>query len=102
MNRGTEATLHVAGTLASVGSSIGLGMQIASAKARGRREQAVDSVSELAIRLQEARQAQRAALHRAAQAEARLAASQAELMALRHALAQERQLTAALRDVCGI
>ena len=102
MSMGTAAAIEVTGTMARVGSSIGLGIAIAKAEHRIRREQAVDSVTELAIRLQEARQAQRGALRRAAQAEARRGAAQAEIAALRQALAQERHMTAALREALGI
>ena len=75
---------------------------------RIQRAQAADSVSELAVRLQEARHDQRAAEVRAAAAEARaavleraLARLSAEATGLRDALVVEREFSAGLREILG-
>ena len=73
-----------------------------AASAQARRAVAVDSVSELALRLQEARRDQGAAERRAAAAEARAAALQVELMRLQGALSEERALTNDLRALLGV
>lgn len=103
-----EVTIDVAGKFASIGSAINLGLQIAKAERRARRDEAVDSVTRLAYRLQDARADQGEAEERAAAAEARLAAieimlarSVAEADVLREALAAEMELTAGLREIIG-
>lgn len=107
-NYAAHISLDVAGRLATVGSAMHLGVQIAAANARVRREAAVDSVSELAIRLREARRDQRAAETRALAAEAlaiaaerALARAAAEAAALREALSVEREFSAGLREILG-
>lgn len=103
-----EVMLDCGGKLASIGSAINLGIQIAAAERRARRDEAVDSVTRLAYRLQDAREDQAEAEERAAAAEARLAAmemalsrSMAEADLLREALAAEMELTQGLRDIIG-
>ena len=100
---------------ADVTSNVGLGLVAAHCAIRDtldgvriRRAEAADSVSELAIRLREARRDQHAAQSRAVAAEARLAAmevafarSAAEASALREALAVEREFSAGLRQILG-
>ncbi len=96
------------GRLASIGSAIHLGVQLAAAERRARRDEAVDSVTRLAYRLQDARADQREAEVRAVAAEARievveraLARAVAEAAALREALSVEREFSAGLRDIIG-
>jgi hypothetical protein len=109
MNRvAAEVMLDCGGKLASIGSAIHLGVQIAAAERRVRRDEAVDSVSRLAYRLQDAREDQREAEVRALAAEARvavveraLARAMAENAALREALSVEREFSAGLRDIIG-
>ncbi|MGU3665631.1 hypothetical protein ACLBX9_15740 [Methylobacterium sp. A49B] len=109
MNRiAAEVSLDVAGKFASIGSAIHLGLAIAKAESRARRDEAVDSVTRLAYRLQDAREDQADAEERAAAAEARLAAmemalarSVAEADVLRQALAAEMELTQGLREIIG-
>ncbi|WP_287031875.1 hypothetical protein [Methylobacterium sp. CG08_land_8_20_14_0_20_71_15] len=72
-----------------------------AASAQARRAQAVDSVSELAVRLQEARRDQGAAERRAAAAEARASALQVELLRMQRAWIEERALTDDLRALIG-
>lgn len=103
-----EVSLDVGGKLASIGSAIHLGLQNAKAIRRAERDAAVDSVTRLAYRLQDARADQGEAEERAAAAEVRLAAvemmlaqSVAEADMLREALAAEMELTAGLRDIIG-
>ncbi|MFC6790651.1 hypothetical protein ACFQE0_14145 [Methylobacterium komagatae] len=109
MNRiAAEVSLDVVGKFTSIGSAINLGIQIAKAESRARRDEAVDSVTRLAYRLQDARDDQADAEERAAAAEARLAAvemalarSVAEADVLREALRAEMDLTAGLRQIIG-
>ncbi|MGN8096435.1 hypothetical protein [Methylobacterium sp. 22177] len=103
-----EVMMDCGGRLASIGSAIHLGVQIAAAERRARRDEAVDSVTRLAYRLQDARADQRESEIRAVAAEARievveraLARAVAEAAALREALSVEREFSAGLRDIIG-
>lgn len=100
---------------ADVTSNLGMGLFAAHSALQGtfdgiraRRAEAADSVSELAIRLQEARHDQRAAEQRAVTAEARAAVLEralqrmsAETAGLRDALSVEREFSAGLREILG-
>ncbi|KAB1071160.1 hypothetical protein [Methylobacterium planeticum] len=101
-NHAAHISLDVAGRLATVGGALHLGIERAAANARIRREQAVDSVSELALRLQEAREDQAAALDRAAAAEAALLAARREIAQLREAVRREQAFSAELRSIVGV
>lgn len=108
----SAVTRHVT---ADVAGKLGLGLLAADMAVndffdgiRARRAEAADSVSELAIRLQEARHDQRAAEQRAVAAEARAAVLEralrrmsAETAGLRDALAVEREFSAGLREIIG-
>lgn len=108
----SAVTTHVIG---DVSGKLGLGLALGHFAIqdtldgiRIRREEAVDSVTELALRLQEARRDQRAAEARAVAVEARavaaeraLARAAAEAAALREALSVEREFSAGLREILG-
>lgn len=96
-----EISMDVARNVGMVGIALVAGIDRASRNANVRRAQAVDSVSELAIRLQEARRAQAAAERRAQAAEARAAALQVELRRMESALREERALSTELRALIG-
>jgi hypothetical protein len=102
MGIGAQVGVEVASNLARGGMALHVGIQRAFDDARVRRERAVDSVQELALRLQEARRDQRAAERRAAAAAQDLGGALAELRQLREALRQERRLTAGLREAIGV
>ncbi|MGU3286072.1 hypothetical protein [Methylobacterium mesophilicum] len=97
-----QVGFEVGGNLARGGALVHMAVQNAFDDIRIRRERAVDSVTELALRLQEARRDQRAAERRAAAAEARIAADAAEIRQLREALRQARALTRGLREAIGV
>ncbi|TXM97509.1 hypothetical protein FV242_31400 [Methylobacterium sp. WL64] len=100
---------------ADVTSNVGLGLVAAHIAIRDtldgvriRRAEAADSVSELVIRLREARNDQHAAEQRAVAAEARAAVlaralqrMSAEAAGLRDALNVEREFAAGLREIIG-
>lgn len=94
-------SMDVASKVGMLGFALASGVDRAVHNAGVRRAQAVDSVSELAIRLQEARRAQAAAERRAQAAEARAAALQVELRRMEAALREERSLTDELRALIG-
>lgn len=102
MSHAAHVGFEVAGRLAQVGGALHVGIERAAANARIRREAAVDSVQELAARLQESRGAQRAAERRAASAEAELAGALSEIRTLRDALRREKSLSDGLREICGV
>jgi DNA anti-recombination protein RmuC len=101
-------TSHLAADVASKGLMFGLafhrGIDRAFANAAVRREQAAHSVDELALRLQEAREDEAAALEAAAAMAAELAQARAEAARLRAQLTAERQqrahLQAAFEALC--
>ncbi|MGU3282461.1 hypothetical protein [Methylobacterium mesophilicum] len=108
MSHALHIGLEVSGRLAQAGGAIHLGLQQAAAVRRVERAAAVDSVSELACRLREARREQDAAEARAASAEARLVLMEraltraaTEAAALREALSVEREFSAGLREIIG-
>lgn len=108
----SAVTRHVIG---DVSSKLGMGLlgahiaiQDTFDGIRARRAEAADSVSELALRLQEARWDQRAAEQRAVAAEARAAVLEralqrlsAEATGLREALSIEKEFSAGLREIIG-
>lgn len=103
-----QVGFEVAGNLARSGLLVHSAIQGTFDGIRVARERAVDSVQELALRLQEARRDQRAAERRAASAEDRLALMEralarasAEAAALREALSVEREFSAGLREIIG-
>ncbi|MCJ2136865.1 hypothetical protein MKK69_22905 [Methylobacterium sp. J-026] len=102
MGIASEVGFEVGGNLARGGLLMHSAIQGTLDGIRVRRERAVDSVQELAIRLQEARGAQRAAERRAASAEGQLGDALAELRLLRQALRDEKRLTAGLREAIGV
>lgn len=102
MGIGTQIGLKATGSLARAGVGLHLGIERAFEQARVRRERAIDSVSELALRLREARRDQRAAEVRAARAEAQLVDAMSELRLLREALVHERRVSGTLKQICGV
>ncbi len=97
-----EVSMDVARNVGMVGLAFMAGVDRAVHNHAVRRAQAVDSVSDLAYRLQEARRAQSAAERRAQAAEARAAALQVELRRLEGALREERALSTELRALIGV
>lgn len=103
-----HVSADVAGGLARVGMGIHVGLERAKAARRAERDAAVDSVSRLAYRLQDAREDQAEAEARAEAAEARLVVAErmlaqvaAEAARLREALSVEREFSRGLRDIIG-
>lgn len=97
-----EISTDVARNVGMVGLAFMAGVDRAVHNSAVRRAQAVDSVSELAVRLQEARRAQAAAERRAQAAEARATALHVELRRLEGALREERALSMELRSLLGV
>ncbi len=97
-----EISTDVARNVGMIGLALMSGVDRAVHNHAVRRAQAVDSVSELAVRLQEARRAQAAAERRAQASEARASALQVELRRMENALREERALSSELRSLIGV
>lgn len=67
-----------------------------------KRARAANDVHELALRLQEARRDQHAAMHRAAAAERTVAEATVEIAQLRAALRREQAFSGELRAILGV
>lgn len=100
----THLALDVASKGLMFGAAINRGIDQAFANAAIRRAQAANSVDELALRLQEAREDEAAALQAASAMAAELAEARAETARLRQILTAERatraQLQAAFEALC--
>ena len=92
-----EFGFEAAGRLAQGGALVHMAVQNVFDDIRARREDAVDSVSHLAARLQGARRAEAAAERRAAAAEDAAAGLAVEVRLLSKALADERRELAAMK-----